>query len=54
MKAELKKCVEKKRMETYEQKELQSDLYKKTRTGMPSLVKAEINTKKDSISNDSD
>ena len=29
MKAELKKGVEKKRMETYEQKELQSDLYRR-------------------------
>ena len=29
MKAELKKSVEKKRMGTYEQKELQSDLYRR-------------------------
>ena len=29
VKAELKKGVEKKRMETYEQKELQSDLYRR-------------------------
>ena len=55
VKAELKKGVEKERMETYEQKELQlqSDLYRRQEQECH-LWLAEIDTKKDSINNDSD
>ena len=44
----IEESVGKKRMETYEQKELQSDLYRKQEQ------EAETDTKKDSINNDSD